>query len=170
MLNFEIDKLTHSIEHLESGLSFDTQVVPIERADLKLVLKKNRWLFDWRSEWKRPDTEVYKLVAVDSPDVIQGIISLIDKKDHVNMSLIETAPHNYGKNKVYLGVAGNLVAYACLMAFEKGYDGNIAFMAKTALIEHYERTLGAIHFGGGLMIIRQVAANHLCKTYYDGKK
>ncbi len=170
MLSFHIDKLTHSIEHRDSEKSFKTQVIPIERADLKLVLKKNRWLFDWRTEWKQADTEVFKLITVEEPDLIQGIVSLIEKQDHVYMNLIETAPHNYGKNKVYLGVAGNLVAHVCLVAFERGYEGNVAFTAKTALIEHYEQTLGAIHFGGGLMIIRQDAADRLCKTYYDGKK
>jgi hypothetical protein len=31
--------------------------------------------------------------------------------------------------------------------------GNVSFVSKTQLIEHYEKSLGAIHFGGRLMII-----------------
>jgi len=37
---------------------------------------------------------------------------------------------NRGARKVYIGVPGNLVAYACKLAFEKGYDGYVLLKAK----------------------------------------
>jgi hypothetical protein len=33
------------------------------------------------------------------------------------MHLVENAPFNKGQTKVYAGVAGNLVAYACKLSF-----------------------------------------------------
>jgi hypothetical protein len=33
--------------------------------------------------------------------------------DHVFMHLVESAPFNKGKTKLYSGVPGNLVAFAC---------------------------------------------------------
>lgn len=66
--------------------------------------------------------------------------------DHIYMRLLENAPFNIGKNKLYEGVARNLVAYACKLSFQYGFEGFVAFTAKTKLIEHYEHTLGAYHF------------------------
>jgi hypothetical protein len=62
------------------------------------------------------------------------------------MHLLESASFNKGKNKIYNGVAGNLVAYACKVSFQHGNDGFVSFTSKTQLISHYENTLGAYHF------------------------
>lgn len=82
------------------------------------------------------------------------------------MHLLENANFNIGKDKMYYGVAGNLVAFACKVAFEKGYDGYLAFDAKTELIEHYVKTLKATHFRGKRMFIETEAANFLVSKYF----
>ncbi|MEX8546782.1 MAG: hypothetical protein V5804_04195 [Mucilaginibacter sp.] len=71
-----------------------------------------------------------------------------------------------GRNKLYEGVAGNLVAYACKVSFQQGFDGYVSFTAKTQLIEHYRKTLNAIPSGGQLMIINTIAANILVDKYF----
>ncbi|WP_339794075.1 hypothetical protein [uncultured Imperialibacter sp.] len=86
--------------------------------------------------------------------------------DHVFLNLLEGAPFNVGKNKLYEGVAGNLVAYACKFSFMNGYEGFVAFSAKTRLIQHYERTLGAYHFGGHKMIIPTESSRKLVERYF----
>jgi hypothetical protein len=60
-LDFEIDKLTNSIENVVTGDSFATDVSIITTADLKNITKKNNWQFDWQFEYKQPEREVYKL-------------------------------------------------------------------------------------------------------------
>lgn len=112
-LDFVIDKLTNSIENRITGDSFPTNVTHLTKADLKTVTKKNGWVFDWKLELNQPEREVYKLTIVENPHVIQGIISIEIKFDHVYMHLVESAPFNKGREKVYSGVPGNLVAYAC---------------------------------------------------------
>ena len=82
------------------------------------------------------------------------------------MHLVESAPFNKGKNKVYNAVPGNLVAFACKLAFQRGHQGNVSFISKTDLIQHYIKTLGAFHFGGRLMIIETQAALKLIDKYY----
>jgi hypothetical protein len=82
------------------------------------------------------------------------------------MHLVESAPFNKGKTKLYSGVPGNLVAFACKLSFQRGLEGNIAFISKTQLIDHYIETLGAIHFGGRLMIINTNAALILINKYF----
>ena len=136
-LDVEIDKLTNSIENLLTGEVFDTEIVRLRSNDLKQI-KKPDWQFNWHSELKDSTKEVYKLTTVNNPTIIQGLLSIEDKQDHVFMHLIESSKFNRGKGKVYLGVPGNLVAFACKVSVEKGYDGFLAFDAKTALIKHYE--------------------------------
>jgi hypothetical protein len=63
-------------------------------------------------------------------------------------------------------VAGNLVAYACKISFQRGFDGYVAFTAKTKLIDHYEKTLGAYHFKNQRMIIETQPAKILVEKYF----
>ena len=88
------------------------------------------------------------------------------EQDHVFIDLLESAPFNIGKQKIYEGVAGNLVAYACKISFQKGFEGFVAFTAKTKLIDHYEKTLGAFHFKNQRMIIDTQAARILVEKYF----
>lgn len=110
--DIEIDKLTRSIENAVSGDSFKTEILELASADIK-KLKKEEWLFDWKVEAKSIDKEVYKLIIVENPNIIQGLISLQDRGDHIFMSLIESNKFNRGEKKVYLGVPRNLVAFGC---------------------------------------------------------
>lgn len=165
-LDFEIDKLTNSIENVVTGDRFATDVTIISITDLKTVTKKNGWLFDWKLELKQPEKDVYKLTIVNNQSVIQGLLSLEIKSDHVYMHLVESAPFNKGKTKVYAGVPGNLVAFACKLSFQRGHEGNVSFFSKTQLVQHYVDTLGAIHFGGRIMIINTDAALKLINKYF----
>lgn len=169
-LNFVIDKLTNSIENVITGDSFSTDISLTSNLDLKVVTKKNNWQFDWKLEFKQPERDVYKLTIVNNQTIIQGLISLEIKSDHVYMHLVESAPFNKGKTKVYAGVPGNLVAFACRLSFQRGHDGNISFFSKTQLVQHYIHSLGAMHIGGRIMIIDTIAALKLINKYFPNEK
>ncbi len=164
-INIEIDKLTRSIENVVSGDSFKTEILPLSSKDIKTIKKKD-WLFDWSSEAKIKDKTVYKLVIVNNPGIIQGLISLQDRGDHIFMHLIESNKFNRGARKIYLGVPGNLVAFACKLSFHKGYEGYVSFESKTKLINHYSQTLGAELLFGNIMAIDTSAAAKLIDQYY----
>ncbi len=165
-LDFEVDRLTNSIQNTISGDSFPTDVSRLIKADLKQIMKKNGWSFDWKSEFEDNAREVYKLTITNNPNIIQGLLSFTIQPDHIYMDLLESAPFNRGKNKLYEGVAGNLVAYACKISFQQGYNGYVSFTSKTKLIDHYSKTLGAFQHGGQLMIINTIAANILIDKYF----
>ena len=165
-LEFEIDKLTRSIENVVTGDSFPTDVSHLIKADLKQISKKNGWVFNWKSEMDAADREVYKLTIQGNPNVMQGLVSISIDVDHIYMHLIESAPFNKGKTIVYLGVPGNLVAYACRLSFQKGFDGFDSFHSKTQLVDHYITTLGAYHFGERLIIIDTLPAKALIEKYF----
>jgi len=166
-IDIEIDKLTNSLENIITGDSFPTDIVLANSNDFKSITKKEGWLFDWKSEFTKPDRDVYKLTIVNNQSVIQGLVSLTVRIDHVYMHLIESAPFNRGKEKVYAGVPGNMFAFACRLSFQRGYEGYLSFLSKTNLIEHYEKTLGAMHVGGHLMVINTSAALKLINKYFD---
>ncbi len=165
-LDFEVDKLTNSIENVQSGDSFITEISLLTATEVKKLTKKNGWRFNWSAELKQPERDVYKLTITNNPNIIQGLVSLEVKSDYVRMHLIESAPFNIGKHKTYYGVPGNLVAYACKLSFQRGGEGYISFIAKTKLIDHYIKTLGAVHYGGGLMVITTNTALNLIGKYF----
>ena len=168
-LDFVIDQLTNSIQNVVTGDSFATEVSVLTAKDLDGVTKRSGWLFNWKAEIKDPVKDVYKLTIVHNPGIIQGLISLEVKVDHVFMHLVESAPFNKGKEKMYAGVPGNLVAFACKVSFQRGHEGNVSFLSKSQLIEHYEKTLGAIHFGGRVMIIETQSALKLLNKYFQNQ-
>ena len=106
------------------------------------------------------------MTTVNNPNIIQGLLSIEDKQDHMFMHLIESSKFNKGKGKVYFGVPGNLVAFACKVSVDKGYDGFLAFDAKSALIKHYQKSLHATHFRGIRMFIETSAALRLISQYF----
>jgi hypothetical protein len=165
-LDFIVDKLTNSIELVATAESFDTVVTRIFWKDKKQIISKE-WQFKWHEELKQSDREVYKLTTINNPVIIHGLLSITEKSDHIFMNLIENAKFNKGRNKVFNGVAANLVAYSCKCSFERGHDGFLAFDAKTVLIKHYEETLKAQHFGGRRMIIYPSAAARLIAQYFN---
>jgi len=70
---------------------------------------------------------------------------------------------------MYSGVAGNLVAFACKLSFQRGHQGNVSFLSKSQLVHHYEKTLGAFHFGGRVMIIETQSALKLINKYFQNQ-
>lgn len=59
-------------------------------------------MFDWKFEYKQPQRDVYKLTIVNNQQILQGLISLEVKEDHVYMHLVESVPFNKGKAKMYM--------------------------------------------------------------------
>jgi hypothetical protein len=164
-LDFEVDKLTNSIENSITGEIFPTEITQLTDKNRNQI-KRADWVFNWLAELKDSTKEVYKLTTLNNPMIIQGLISIEDKQDHIFMHLLENAKFNKNKNKIYLGVPGNLVAFACKLSFEKGYEGFIAFDAKSSLIKHYQESLYATHFRGLRMYIETKAALRLISQYF----
>jgi hypothetical protein len=130
------------------------------------IIKKSEWQFDWKLEFTTPKNEIYKLTTINNQASIQGLLSIEDKEDHIFMHLIESAKFNKGKNKLYYGVPGNLVAFACKVSRDKGYEGYVAFDSKTVLIEHYKQTIRATQLIRQRMFIDPVAADKLITRYF----
>ncbi|MEO6232576.1 MAG: hypothetical protein ABJB11_05525 [Ferruginibacter sp.] len=167
-IDIKIDKLTRSIENAITGESLRTEILPVSANDIN-HLKKSEWLFNWAQEIEDKNKLIYKLIIPGKTNVIEGLVSLQDKNDHIFMHLIESNKFNRGAKKVYLGIPGNLVAFACKLSWDKGYDGYLSFESKTKLIEHYRTTLGAELLFGSIMAIDKKAAAKLIEQYFPKK-
>lgn len=166
-LDLEIDQLTNSILHKASGESLATELTEVSAEELKNIKKeKGGWHFSWKSEFRQLDRKVYKLTVVGKPDEIQGLVSISDMKDHFYLNLAESAPFNFGDNKIHEGVGGNLFAFCCKLSWDSGNDGIIAFKSKTRLLKHYQEKLGAVHIGNHNMIIYPEKALILINKYF----
>jgi hypothetical protein len=159
----EIDKLTNSVEYTVTGESFDTEISSVKSSEIK----SDDWLFNWTKEINNKTRNVFKLTIKDDVDTIQGLVSFEARQGHLFLHLVESANFDKGKNKLFLGVAGNLFAYTCKCSFELNFDGFISFISKTVLKEHYAKTLGARVLYGDTMVIETPEAKKLVQQYFN---
>lgn len=73
--------MTNSIENVQTGDNFHTEISLLSASELKSITKKNRWNFNWKNEFKQPEKDIYKLTIIRNPNIIQGLTSLEVKKD-----------------------------------------------------------------------------------------
>lgn len=134
-----------------------------------LPTKRSNWQFNWKSLNNVEGAEFYKIVLSDSPETIQGLLMLSLMYDElVYMHNIEVAQHNLGGEGRYDHVAGTLISFACLQAFDRGkdkYKGFLAFTSKTKLIDFYCKKYGATHAMGHQMYIDRKAGSDLINKY-----
>jgi hypothetical protein len=166
LLDFEVDKLTNSIENVVTGDSFETDILLLRKSELKSINRNAGWLFDWKVEFNEVKRSVFKLTISNNPKIIQGLLSIEERQGYIYMHLLESAPFNRGEHKMYVGVPGNLVAFACRKAFQLGFDGVVSFTAKTQLISHYQKTLGATQLRRESMFIDTADALRLVNQYF----
>lgn len=164
-ISIEIDKFTPCLVEKGSGKIVDTQYSLATKSDLKI----SGWNFNWLDKDLK-DSEIYKL-TLKGDNTVQGLVALNDfKKDNaVYVRLVESAPHNVGKNKKYDGVGGHLFAIAIQKSLRLGYGGFVFMDAKNIdLVKHYQETLGATHIGGVhpyRMFVDESNAIRILKSY-----
>ena len=165
-IDVEIDALTASVVDRLSLESLATTIISWAELTDSQRSESASWRFDWKAEAGIAGRVIVGLLVEGSP-TMQGLLSLEDAGDHVFVHLIESAPHNVGAGKVYQGVAGNLFAFACAYSLRQGYEGFVVFTAKTELIEHYIRMLGASQIGSSQrMMIDAGSALKLFTRYF----
>lgn len=125
--------------------------------------------FDWSDYFNRPSVELYKLV-ISGDDKIQGAIALEPQENFVLVHLVESAPTNRGPDREFYRVGSHLYAFACLRSRQLGFEGCVAFYAKTRLIAYNQRQLHALLLSrGGRMIIDETGAQRLIALYLEDK-
>ena len=134
----KIDKLIRSIENALTGESFPTQVRELTPAQARQLTPQD-WQFDWAKEAVASDRQVFQLTTVANPHIIHSLLSLEMMPDLIFMHLVESAPFNKGRRKAYVGVLGNLTAFACRRSFNWGWMGTSPSTAKASSLPTIRR-------------------------------
>ncbi len=111
------------------------QISRIDEADLATI-SCERYFFDWKKE---KSYEVLKLTIVNERDIL-GLVSFesIDEEKRMHIRLLAASQENVGKDKIYDGIVGNLLAYVAQQAVLKYAEwACISLRPKTQLAEHY---------------------------------
>lgn len=165
-VNMQIDKLTPCLENAKTREIVQTAYKSASKEELSRL---EGWKFNWTDKGLE-NSEVYKLTLKDDEE-IQGLVALtrFERDKAVYVNIVESAPHNLGKNKQYNGVGGHLYAIAVQKSIENGYGGFVFMDAKNMeLVKHYKETLGATLLGHPheyRMFIDEENAQKLVKIY-----
>lgn len=141
---------------------------PATKSDLTLVSRKNRgWHFNWLEIGSQVGMIVYKITYQKQ---IQGLVAFSrpPREDGVvPVTNFEAAPSNFGHSGGF-GVGPTLAAIVCGSSVAWGFDGFIAFQAKTKLVEHYRKHFRARVVYGDNMVVDDNAAKTLIERYIVG--
>ncbi len=130
--------------HKPTQTLVEAEIELIAKDDWRAI-KKNRFGFDWKTE---KHLEVYKLFLPEDGKIL-GLMSLADVPEEfrIEINLLESSIENVGRDKEYEHIAGCLIAFACRLAFQRGYQGFVSLTPKTKLIGHYQKAYGFEQFG-----------------------
>ncbi len=164
-----IDQLTPCLVDRQTGKIVDTDYNQLGLNEIRKIQGRQEWKFDWEKQWRNqePGSEFYGLTLKGESEV-QGLIHCVIEQGCVKAGLVESAPHNIGKNGRFKGVGAHLFAIASKRSFEIGGNGVVYFDAKTRLIRHYKKELQASVLFGNRMVIEEKAATRLLREYYKG--
>ena len=168
-----IDELTPCLRRLSDNKIVDTyfETVDPRKMDLKDWELKEGWQTIGRGGY------TVKGLYAQGDERVQGMVAYKDREQDsaVYVGLVESAPQNNAHNKAvkgteYSGVGGHLFAEAVKESYDLGYNGFVGFQAKTSLIDHYTKTLGAEQVGSSQqMNINEKKARVLYERYYGNK-
>lgn len=137
-------------------------ITEVDEADFKLLTKK-RYSFNWKH--LKEEEGLYKL-QITGEDNILGVIYLTDAPDEkrIEIKLLACSIENQGRNKIYEGIAGCLIAYACQLAKIKyGYLACVSLVPKTSLKAHYISKYDMIDAGWQLYLEGEQLNNIIVK-------
>lgn len=151
------------LKNRETGESLESVIERVIEPDYKRIKSSKEFNFDWKLEKKY---DVYKIYLLGKENEILGLMSLMDYADEyrIHLNLIELGNKNKGRIKQIDNIAGCLLAFACEIAYEKGYYGFVSLRPKSQLIDLYQNRYGFRQYGR-LLAVEQESAQRLINKY-----
>lgn len=152
--------------HKESGDAYEAIIKEMLPSDYIDVKKGKGFVFNWEGE---SANEVYKIFLKEEEGQILGLISIIDYPEEfrIHINLVEVSTVNVGKIKKLENIAGCLIAFACTLAFKRGYGGFVSLLPKTKLIALYQEKYGFRQYGRLLAVEFESSKNLIDKYIGD---
>ncbi len=139
------------IKEIRTGIEHSVRITQLEESDFK-NLSIDRYWFSWKEE---KGYDILKLTIEGNEDIL-GLMSLryIEEEKRVEIRLLCCSKENVGSDKMYSGIAGCLIAYACRQAIVRYPDFPcVSLVPKTRLREYYVKEYGMIPAGKSLCLI-----------------
>ncbi|MBK6901323.1 MAG: hypothetical protein IPH04_00530 [Saprospirales bacterium] len=157
------------LKKLPKGEAVDAEIEEAAGNDLRQILRSKNFLFDWQFE-KKQGLELYKLYLAETGQIV-GLMSLADipEEFRIHLNLIESSKENIGKDKQIDHIPGALIAFACELAFKRGYDGFVSLVPKTKLIDLYKNKYGFEQYGRMLATEGTNSLSLIIKYLEDGR-
>lgn len=133
-----------------SGASKKIEIAPVNQVDYQGITKKEFW-FNWKEE---KEYNVFKL-TLNGEDDILGLVSLdvFSSESRIEIRLLAVSKENRGMTKKYTGIAGCLIAFACIESIRSfGEMACVSLVPKTELVEHYMNKYGMLSAGKSLFL------------------
>ena len=111
-------------------------------------------------------SDLFKLTLQGESEIL-GLLALIDfpQEFRVQIHLLCVFRENRGKDKIYEGIAGSLIAFAGRVAVTKYFEQACIFLLpKTELRSHYKSKYGMMD-GGPQLFLEGALLNDLIKKY-----
>lgn len=168
-IDVPIDAITDCLTETKTGKTFPTDYHQITK---KITAKAAKELIQagWRFDWSLPQKNGFQVIklSLKGSSELQGLIALAHYPDlkFTQIDLVEAAPFNVGAKGKFRGVGAHLFAIACKLSMENGNEGFIRFTAKTNLVDHYAKTLGAVAIDFQNMYIDTKGALRLIQKYF----
>lgn len=155
------------LKEIKSGNELIPIINQVDISDYDIISHSKEFSFNWDLE---KGHEVYKIHLREKESEILGLISLIDwpSEYRIHLNLIEIGKTNRGSKKKIDNIAGCLLAFACKLAFKRGYWGFVSLQPKTRLIGLYRKKYG-FQLYGKLMAVEQESSRQLIKTYLENE-
>lgn len=150
-----------------TGKLIDGVLTAATKEDINSLARNKGFSFNWKLERKN---EIYKLVSSQNKEEILGLISISNHPEElrIHISLLEVTKSQVGKTKTLENIAGGLIAFACELAFKRGYGGFVSLRPKTELIEHYQKKYGFRQYGRLLAVEYENSKYLIDKFIGDG--
>lgn len=95
---------------------YPTNFTPLRLWEVEEKMKGWEAYFDWSVYFSLDsNVKVFKLTILGDDEVIQRAVAIEIKQNHIFVNLVESAPHNRGKERVFKHVGVHLFAYACFL-------------------------------------------------------
>ena len=149
----------------KTGKKLPSLIEKVIASDYDWLDSSKEFTFNWREE---EGNDVYKIFLIGKEKDILGVMSLIDMPEEyrIHLNLIEISSSNIGRKKNIENIAGCLIAFACRLAFLRGYYGFVSLQPKTRLIDLYQDKYGFRQYGR-FLAVEQNASRLLMDKYLE---
>lgn len=147
----------------KTGAKMTAVIKPVEEEDFRFLTKK-RFSFSWRHF--KGSYGIFKLCLKGEDDIL-GVMAMEDfpEDKRIEIKLLASSLENVGQGKIYDGIAGCLIAYACREAVKRyAYDACVSLIPKTILKPKYISKYGMQNAGRHVFLEGQSLIN-LIKKY-----